>query len=81
MRRAWVEIQMENTEPFAGRVALHAEGVGRNNFARHKHAKASRVALHAEGVGRNIETLSFVIPDRVALHAEGVGRNSKRTRR
>ena len=59
------------------RVALLAEGVGRNNVSHLQVLTPSNVALLAEGVGRNsLETSAEVLTRRVALLAEGVGRNS-----
>ena len=58
------------------RVALLAEGVGRNWPCPISSIGWGRVALLAEGVGRNrncIEILAILLD--VALLAEGVGRN------
>ena len=56
------------------RVALHAEGVGRNSPVK-KPKPHWKVALHAEGVGRNLLDNMPFHDAVVALHAEGVGRN------
>ena len=57
-------------------VALHAEGVGRNDPGADL-AHYPGVALHAEGVGRNLICPTTPQIVQVALHAEGVGRNGK----
>ena len=52
MRRAWIEI-VPGSFPIARKhVALHAEGVDRNDSDA-LHIRAGQVALHAEGVDRN----------------------------
>ena len=74
-RRAWVEIN-HSVGPAAGRrVALLAEGVGRNCAPVAIRLKAS-VALLAEGVGRNKLPAGSPRGVGVALLAEGVGRNN-----
>ena len=57
------------------KVALLAEGVGRNWVAAAEVAMSYRVALLAEGVGRNNYMNSQREKFDVALLAEGVGRN------
>ena len=56
------------------RVALHPEGVDRNEEY-YKKAKAAGVALHPEGVDRNFEGDGETEVEEVALHPEGVDRN------
>ena len=67
-------------EPYMGmdeyRVALLAEGVGRNMDRYNRERRRTSVALLAEGVGRNTYTNEKEEIDiSVALLAEGVGRN------
>ena len=57
------------------RVALLAEGVGRNRGLR-PNGRESTVALLAEGVGRNDNAKVSGDARVVALLAEGVGRNA-----
>ena len=53
-RRAWIEIKkLRNAQKF-GKVALHPEGVDRNDIASKKLWTYPTVALHPEGVDRNI---------------------------
>ena len=60
------------------RVALLAEGVGRNIQRGYNHAQHLGVALLAEGVGRNWTWRAASARScQVALLAEGVGRNSQ----
>ena len=75
-RRAWVEISNTVDGEWMPRVALLAEGVGRN-FRQPVHdALRAEVALLAEGVGRNLAQGRIVRHLKmVALLAEGVGRN------
>ena len=70
---------MLSGEPYKSkrRVALLAEGVGRNSICRCWTPAAARVALLAEGVGRNLLCGLGAIWMMVALLAEGVGRNAK----
>ena len=58
-------------------VALHPEGVDRNDILSRARLQLLRVALHPEGVDRNTKTplLSKICPE-VALHPEGVDRNA-----
>ena len=57
------------------RVALHPEGVDRNNFLDYN-VRRMGVALHPEGVDRNDgQTNGDVRALVVALHPEGVDRN------
>ena len=56
-RRAWVEIARTWTCGTRRRVALLAEGVGRNVDGARRRPKQRGVALLAEGVGRNSENM------------------------
>ena len=58
-RRAWIEIKLSLNAAVDSPVALHPEGVDRNNMAKIDISKID-VALHPEGVGRTqIVTLDF----------------------
>ena len=74
MRRAWIEMLMMTVSLWSGRVALHAEGVDRNQ-AKLIFDLSPHVALHAEGVDRNSKKIARTSASLVALHAEGVDRN------
>ena len=75
-RRAWVEIfRCGLPLRLVRKVALYAEGVGRNLNCRLGKAGAWGVALYAEGVGRNGLVYILYTSCIVALYAEGVGRN------
>ena len=56
-------------------VALHPEGVDRNNMSEAELLGHIVVALHPEGVDRNVYFGLFAKARRVALHPEGVDRN------
>ena len=56
-------------------VALHPEGVDRNDTASKKLWTYPTVALHPEGVDRNPAYEDTSVEARVALHPEGVDRN------
>ena len=73
-RRAWIEIKLSLNAAVDSPVALHPEGVDRNNMAKIDISKID-VALHPEGVDRNlIHDYFFAKSLDVALHPEGVGR-------
>ena len=55
-RRAWIEIFFWREVLEMPRVALHPEGVDRNEEY-YKKAKAAGVALHPEGVDRNTRNI------------------------
>ena len=80
-RRAWVEIDAPREQGGGRKVALLAEGVGRNNGMNGETLVESRVALLAEGVGRNLHSATCCSMLAVALLAEGVGRNQATERR
>ena len=73
-RRAWVEIILIIERLSINRVALLAEGVGRNGGGGDTNENIC-VALLAEGVGRNGLRVKCRTLSGVALLAEGVGRN------
>ena len=52
-RRAWIEIQELSDWLLDALVALHPEGVDRNNMVLHMDEATPQVALHPEGVDRN----------------------------
>ncbi len=54
-RRAWIEIYNLSATYGASVVALHPEGVDRNNTV-YKRKEPLFVALHPEGVDRNLIT-------------------------
>ena len=74
-RRAWIEMHIHEPVDHIRMVALHPEGVDRNNN-RCTRLMSWCVALHPEGVDRNRYSFRhFFRPRRVALHPEGVDRN------
>ena len=62
------------------RVALHPEGVDRNDAVTVNGGDVMEVALHPEGVDRNGKIIMFShLPREVALHPEGVDRNGDKS--
>ena len=74
-RRAWIEIEHNGTVNFDKLVALHPEGVDRNDKIEGVIQPMVKVALHPEGVDRNHKAYVSYAISRVALHPEGVDRN------
>ena len=76
-RRAWIEMSSARSSYSGNCVALHPEGVDRNNNRRFLQWQKLKVALHPEGVDRNIVIVTIILITMlgVALHPEGVDRN------
>ena len=75
-RRAWIEILRKLLlHLLFGVVALHPEGVDRNNGPERGYELVEIVALHPEGVDRNRDSYKLIPLSVVALHPEGVDRN------
>ena len=74
-RRAWIEITVLRILAAMLLVALHPEGVDRNNLWSAVSTVILSVALHPEGVDRNRLQAMFTQHTWVALHPEGVDRN------
>ena len=53
-RRAWIEIVEQDYDTKKNPVALHPEGVDRNNVVYKRKEPLFAVALHPEGVDRNL---------------------------
>ena len=73
-RRAWIEIRATGSRRGKASVALHPEGVDRNQASGGK-SVIEYVALHPEGVDRNFLFAPELTLFSVALHPEGVDRN------
>ena len=52
-RRAWIEISIHSYAFMSPMVALHPEGVDRNDYLNEERNPEHGVALHPEGVDRN----------------------------
>ena len=55
-RRAWIEIARPSIGMLSPYVALHPEGVDRNDILSRARLQLLRVALHPEGVDRNMKS-------------------------